>query len=204
MVTSRGVGGGPEAAPGEAGHERLGKYLEVCKGEITRLDYIVTQFLQAIRPSTPQIRHVSVNDIVREAVELLRPEIENRGIVIREKLARHIAPSPLDPAQIKQVLVNLIKNAIQAMTRDGVLTVETAMASDGVVLSVGDTGSGIPEPVLRRLFEPFFTTKTTGHGLGLVITRRIILDHGGDIRVESKPGEGTTFTLDLPSSARQP
>ena len=121
-------------APAEVAErvEKLERYLEVCKGEIARLDYTVTQFLQAIRPSIPQFRHISINDVVREAVELLRPEVENRGITIREKLARQLPASPIDPAQIKQVLVNLIKNAIQAMTRGGVLTLETGVSADGV------------------------------------------------------------------------
>src|SRR5687767_12815082 len=89
---------------------KLGNYLEVSKGEIARLDYIVTQFLQAIRPSEPQLRRASVNDVVRETLDLLRPEIENRGITIKEKLSPQLPDSPLDPAQIKQALVNLMKN----------------------------------------------------------------------------------------------
>src|SRR5436190_2582876 len=98
---------------------RLEKYLSVAKGEISRLDYIVTQFLQAIRPTPPQKKPVSLNDLARETIELLRPEIENRGLTIEEKLARQLPSAPLDPAQIKQVLVNLVKNAMQAMTRGG-------------------------------------------------------------------------------------
>src|SRR5262249_51818489 len=98
------------------GH-KLEKYLSVSKGEISRLDYIVTQFLEAIRPSAPHIRLASLNDVVKETLELLRPEIENRGITVKEKLARQLSASPLDPAQIKQALVNLIKNALQAMSK---------------------------------------------------------------------------------------
>ncbi len=178
--------------------EKLERYLEVCKGEISRLDYTVTQFLQAIRPSVPQVRPVSVNDVVHEAVELLRPEIANRGVSIREKLARQLPTSAIDAAQIKQVLVNLIKNAIQAMTRGGVLTLETGVSADGVVLSVGDTGAGIPAEQLNRIYEPFFTTKKKGSGLGLMIVRRIIRDHRGLLSVESHVGKGTVFRIWLP------
>ncbi len=187
-------------APAELGErvERLERYLEVCKGEITRLDYTVTQFLQAIRPSVPQFRSVSVNDVVREAVELLRPEVENRGIAIREKLLRQLPPSPIDPAQIKQVLVNLIKNASQAMTRGGVLTLETGVSADGVVLSVQDTGAGIPADQLSRIYEPFYTTKKKGSGLGLMIVRRIVQEHHGQMHVESHVGEGSVFRIWLP------
>lgn len=178
--------------------EKLERYLDVCKGEISRLDYTVTQFLQAIRPSVPQVRPVSVNDVVQEAVELLRPEIVNRGVSIREKLARQLPTSAIDAAQIKQVLVNLIKNAIQAMTRGGVLTLETGVSADGVVLSVGDTGAGIPPEQLNRIYEPFFTTKKKGSGLGLMIVRRIIRDHRGLLSVESHVGKGTVFRIWLP------
>lgn len=177
---------------------RLDRYLAVSKQEIVRLDYIVTQFLQAIRPTPPQIRLACANDVCRETVDLMRPEIENRGITIQEKLARRLPASPLDPAQIKQVLVNLIKNAIHAMTKGGILTLQTDVSADGIVLSVGDTGGGIPSEQINRIFEPFYTTKKKGTGLGLMIVRRIIRDHGGHINVESHVGEGTVFRLWLP------
>src|SRR5438034_5327811 len=128
---------------------KLQNYLSVAKGEIDRLDYIVTQFLQAIRPTPPQKKMVSLNDIARETMELLRPEIENRGLTIEEKLARQLPSAPLDPAQIKQVLVNLVKNAMQAMTRGGALTVQTGAAHDGVWVSIADTGCGIPKEQLN-------------------------------------------------------
>jgi PAS domain S-box-containing protein len=183
---------------------KLENYLTVAKGEIARLDYIVTQFLQAIRPSPPQKKTCSLNDVVRETLELLRPEIENRGQTIEEKLARQLPSAPLDPAQIKQVLVNLIKNAMQAMTNGGMLTVETGAGHDGVWVSVTDTGSGIPQDQINRIFEPFFTTKKKGSGLGLMIVRRIVRDHGGLIKLESHVGKGTTFRIWLPVQERQP
>ena len=94
---------------------KLEKYLDVSKGEITRLDYIVTQFLQAIRPSAPQLRQASLNDVVKETVDLLRPEIENRGVTTKVRLARQLPSSPLDVAQIKQALVNLIKKRVNRL-----------------------------------------------------------------------------------------
>jgi len=97
--------------------QKLEKYVGVAKGEITRLDYIVTQFLSAIRPSPPQIKIGQLNDVVRETLELLRPELENRGLNVAEKLAARLPQAPLDAAQMQQVLVNLIKNAMQAMTK---------------------------------------------------------------------------------------
>ena len=178
--------------------DKLEQYLAVGKGEITRLDYIVTQFLQAIRPSPPQLKPASLNDITRETIELLRPEIENRAITIKEKLARRLPLAPLDPAQIKQVLVNLIKNATQAMTSGGTLTLQTDAGMDGVFLTVADTGGGIPEEQINRIFEPFYTTKKMGSGLGLMIVQRIVREHKGRIDLESHVGQGTIFRLWLP------
>ena len=183
---------------------RLDNYLTVAKGEIARLDYIVTQFLQAIRPTPPQKKMVSLNDMARETIELLRPEIENRAQTVEEKLARQLPSAPLDPAQIKQVLVNLLKNAMQATTKGGVLTVQTGSGADGVWVSIADTGCGIPQERLNRIFDPFFTTKKKGSGLGLMIVQRIVREHGGLIKLESHVGQGTTFRIWLPLRERQP
>src|SRR3989441_153674 len=183
---------------------KLENYLTVAKGEIARLDYIVTQFLQAIRPTPPQKKLVSLNDIARETIELLRPEIENRGLSIEDRLARQLPSAPLDPAQIKQVLVNLLKNAMQAMSKGGVLTVQTGSGADGVWISIADAGCGIPQDQLNRIFEPFFTTKKKGSGLGLMIVQRIVREHAGLIKLESHVGQGTTFRIWLPLHERQP
>jgi signal transduction histidine kinase len=184
--------------------QKMERYLDVAKGEITRLDYIVTQFLQAIRPSPPQLSPGSLNDVARETMELLRPELENRGLQLREKLARRLPLAPLDSGQMKQALVNLIKNAMQAMTRGGVLTLNTGSSGDWVWVDVSDTGGGIPEDKLNHIFEPFYTTKKKGTGLGLMIVQRIVRQHGGRIELESRVGQGTTFRLRLPLRERQP
>ncbi|HUS35190.1 MAG TPA: ATP-binding protein [Verrucomicrobiae bacterium] len=183
---------------------KLETYLAVAKGEITRLDYIVTQFLQAIRPTPPRLVQANLNDVVRETMELLRPELDNRGLHITEKPARGLPAAKLDPSQIKQVLVNIIKNAMQAMNRGGELTVQTGATPDNVWVSVSDTGCGIPEDQLNRIFAPFFTTKKKGSGLGLMIVQRIVRDHGGRIDLESVPNKGTTFRVWLPLHERAP
>jgi signal transduction histidine kinase len=128
----------------------------------------------------------------------MRPELNNRGLTIKEKLARHLPDVALDAGQIQQVLVNLIKNAMQATTRGGVITLETGGAADGVWVSVADTGSGIPQEQLNRIFEPFYTTRKKGTGLGLMIVQRIVRAHGGRIELESHVGRGTTFRIWLP------
>jgi two-component system, sporulation sensor kinase E len=183
---------------------RLEDYLGVAKGEITRLDYIVTQFLDALRPRPPKMALNSLNQVVSETVKLLRREIENRGQIVIEKLSPQLPDVPFDAAQIKQVLLNLIKNAMQAMSRGGELTIQTGGTSEAAFVSISDTGKGIPEEVLTRIFEPFFTTKKKGSGLGLMIVQRIIRDHTGRIDVESKPGKGTTFRIWLPLHERPP
>ncbi len=183
---------------------KIDRYLGVAKGEISRLDYIITQFLQAIRPSKPKIEPAALNEVLASAVELLRPELENRGQTVTEKYARQLPMVPLDPAQIKQVLVNLIKNAMQAMTKGGELTLQTGQTSEAVWFSVVDTGGGIPEETLNHLFEPYYTTKQKGSGLGLMIVQRIVRDHGGRIEMDSRAGQGTTFRVWLPLHEPQP
>ena len=192
----------PEADAADI-HAKLEKFTTVAKGEIVRLDSIVTQFQQAIRPSPPQLQLASLNNAVTETLELLRPEIDNRAINVRQRLAPKLPMNRIDPGQIKQALVNLIRNAIQAMTRGGDLTIETGARSDGTYVSVADTGRGIPEDEVQRIFEPFFTTKKKGSGLGLMIVQRIVRDHGGQIELESRVGHGTTFRIWLPLQERK-
>lgn len=184
--------------------DRMDRFLRVAHGEVNRLDYIVTQFLQALRPTPPQLRPASLNEVVRRTVELLRPELEDRGINVRVQLSRTLPEAPLDPAQMQQVLVNLVKNAMQAMTRGGTLTLQTGSDPEGVWVLVSDTGSGIPPERLQRIFEPFFTTKKKGSGLGLMIVQRIVRAHRGRIEVESHVGRGTAFRVWLPLHERRP
>jgi PAS domain S-box-containing protein len=183
---------------------KLEQYLAVAKGEINRLDYIVTQFLHAIRPTPPQLKPASLNEVVDKTLELLRPELDNRGLTVKTKLQSRLPLAPLDVTQMQQVLVNLVKNAMQAMTKGGTLTLQTGEGSDGVWLSVADTGGGIPQEQINRIFEPFFTTKKKGSGLGLMIVQRIIRAHGGRIELESDLGRGTTFRIWVPLHERKP
>jgi len=184
--------------------QKLEEYLDVAKGEINRLDYIVTQFLQAIRPAPLQLKMVSLTDVVEKTLELLRPEIENRGVAVKTRLSRDLTAIPADATQLQQVLVNLVKNAVQAMTTGGTLTLQTGETSDGVWVSVTDTGGGIPQEQINRIFEPFYTTKKKGSGLGLMIVQRIVRAHNGRIELESNVGRGTTFRIWLPLHERKP
>lgn len=189
---------------GESGSmaSRLQKYLDVAKGEVSRLDYIITDFLRAMRPSAPQFQDASVNEVVQDAAALLGPELENRGLRVVTRLGRALPDVRMDPAQIKQALVNLVKNAMQAMTRGGTLTLSTGRTAEHVWISVSDTGAGIAAEQLGRLFQPFYTTKARGTGLGLMTVQRIVRDHGGEIDVDSDVGRGTTFRIQLPHRTR--
>jgi two-component system, sporulation sensor kinase E len=180
--------------------KKLEQYLAVAKGEIDRLDYILTQFLGAIRPAPLQLRLASLNDVVEKTLELLGPEIENRGVSVKKKLARNLTATPIDSTQMQQVMVNLVKNAVQAMTKGGSLTLQTGETGDSVWVSVTDTGGGIPQEQINRIFEPFYTTKKKGTGLGLMIVQRIIRAHNGRVELESNVGRGTTFRIWLPLS----
>ena len=188
---------------GEIGR-KLEQYLAVAKGEINRLDYIITQFLNAIRPTAPQLKPASLNEVVHETLKLLQPELDNRGVSLKTRLARQLPATPIDATQIQQVLVNLIKNAIHAMTKGGTLTLQTAEGPQGVWVSVADTGGGIPQEQINRIFDPFFTTKKKGTGLGLMIVQRIVRAHGGRIELESQVGRGTVFRIWLPLHERKP
>ena len=197
---------GAKSPPPATRHPSLPKlesYLDVAKGEINRLDYIVTQFLQAIRPTPPQLKPVFLNDVAQKTLDLLQPELHNRGVTVKTKFARQLPAAPVDAGQLQQVLVNLIKNAMQAMTKNGALTLQTGQGNDGVWLSVTDTGGGIPQEQINRIFDPFFTTKKEGTGLGLMIVQRIVRAHSGRIELESHVGRGTTFRIWLPLHERR-
>jgi two-component system, sporulation sensor kinase E len=183
---------------------KLEQYLSVAKGEINRLDYIVTQFLQAIRPTPLQLKPVALNEVVERTLELLRPELDNRGITIKTKLTRQLPATPIDPTQVQQALVNLVKNAMQAMTRGGTLTLQTGESPEAVWVSVADTGGGIPQEQINRIFEPFYTTKKKGTGLGLMIVQRIVRAHAGRIELDSHVGRGTTFRIWFPLQEKKP
>jgi PAS domain S-box-containing protein len=192
-----------ESDPAEVSR-KMRHFLDVAKGEIHRLDYIVSQFLQAIRPAPLQLKTVSLNEVVEKTLELLRPEIENRGVTVNTRLSRSLTATPVDATQLQQVLVNLVKNAVQAMTTGGTLTLQTGETGDDVWVSVADTGGGIPQELINRIFEPFYTTKKKGTGLGLMIVQRIVRAHDGRIELESNVGRGTTFRIWLPLHERKP
>jgi signal transduction histidine kinase len=178
--------------------EELQEAIAISRAEITRLDSIVTQFLQAIRPSKPVLHPENVNTIVDEALRFFAPEIEDRDIVVEAELRSDLPLLELDRDQMKQVFYNVIKNSFEAMKRRGILLIRTDMDATHVNISFTDTGGGMSAESLSRVFEPYFTTKSSGSGLGLLIVRRIVREHGGEMAIESNEGKGLTLTIRLP------
>jgi signal transduction histidine kinase len=177
------------------------KHLEVVEemgSQIGRLDKAVNDLLSFARPARPSLRHMDLNRSVGEVISLMRKHAARSKVELRFQPAPAPAPVFADGDQIRQVWVNLILNAYQAMPGGGTLDVRVAVAGAGAQVSFLDSGSGIPDDVRDQIFRPFFTTKHTGTGLGLAICDRIVRDHGGDIEVISSPGEGACFTVTLP------
>ena len=178
--------------------EELQEAIAISRAEITRLDSIVTQFLQAIRPSKPILHPENVNSIVEEALRFFAPEIADRDIVVEPELRPDLPLIELDRDQMKQAFYNVIKNSFEAMKRRGILRIRTDMDATHVNISFTDTGGGMSAESLSRVFEPYFTTKGSGSGLGLLIVRRIVREHGGEMAIESNEGKGLTLTIRLP------
>jgi len=178
--------------------EELEEAIAISRAEITRLDSIVTQFLQAIRPSKPVLHPENVNPIVEETLRFFAPEIADRDIVVEAELRPDLPFIELDRDQMKQAFYNVIKNSFEAMKRRGILRIRTEMDATHVSISFTDTGGGMSAESLSRVFEPYFTTKSTGSGLGLLIVRRIVREHGGELAIETNEGKGLTLTIRLP------
>jgi two-component system sensor histidine kinase HydH len=135
---------------------------------------------------------------VEEIRQLVEPQARAAGIVLEQAIPATLPEVRADRDRLKQVLLNLVLNALEAMPSGGRLGLEAAVSPSGLVLTVADTGGGIPPELLPRVFEPYVTTKTRGLGLGLAIARRIVEAHGGRIEAESRAGQGTRFRVTLP------
>ncbi len=183
--------------------KELKESIEVARSEVDRLDSIVTQFLKAIRPSRPQLRPENVNTIVEEAVRFFSPELQSREILVEQELRSDLPLLQLDRDQMKQAIYNVIKNSLEAVHRHGTLRIRTDLDDTHVIIRFVDTGTGMSAENMSRVFEPYFTTKPSGTGLGLLIVRRIVREHGGELSIESKEGNGLTLTIRLPYIERR-
>jgi signal transduction histidine kinase len=181
--------------PGVAGE--IKELVGVIREEVKRLDNLVGDFLQFSRSNRVQFRPTALDALVDEVTRLLRPEARAAGVTLRrQRIGEEIPDLRVDPEKMKQVVINLVQNAIEAMPEGGVAVVESGLVDGRAVMVVRDTGPGLPEGL--DVFQLFVTTKAQGTGLGLSIAQQIVLEHGGEIAAASEPGKGATFTVSLP------
>ncbi len=175
--------------------------LKVIEEEILRINEIVDQFLRFAKPAPPLLVKAEIVSMIEETLQLLRPQIEKQRILVQKEF-QPLPPILMDREQMKQVILNLLLNGVQAMPKGGHLSLKGHVPEGDhwIKLLIQDSGIGIPSEDIGRLFDPFFSTKDGGVGLGLSIAHRIIDQHRGKIEVESAPGKGTLFTVWLPIS----
>jgi len=185
--------------------EKSASRFEIIHGELHRLENIVKHFLSLAGPSSLDLHPIEVHKVVSHVCELLRPEAAARGIDITMKWPDSLPLVAADAAQLTQSLVNLVINAIQAVERNGRVTVSAGVdEKDGVLtITVRDTGPGIPADKQSAIFEPFFTTKGEGSGLGLWIVQQIITAHGGLVEASNAPRGGAVFAVHLPLRTKE-
>lgn len=172
--------------------------------EVDRLNRVVSELLEFARPGQPVLKPVEANAVIARALRLCGSDAAAKSVEVRFEPDTSLPPVPLDAERMTQVLLNLFLNAIQAMDRGGVLDVSARIKGEParLTLRVADTGAGMAPEVVASIFNPYFTTRPSGTGLGLAIVHRVVEGHGGEIKVESRPGEGTVFTLLLPVGAQ--
>jgi signal transduction histidine kinase len=174
------------------------KYFSVLNEEVDRLNGIVIDFLFAVRPMSLELCEGDLNALISALGEFIRTELEQSNIRLLLELDDKLPPVLFDERYMKQVLLNLIKNAQAAMPKGGLLTIATVGSDSEIRISVCDTGTGISQENLKKIFEPYFTTKGNGTGLGLTLVYKIIREHQGEMSVDSRVGEGTDFEIILP------
>ena len=187
----------------EADQARLTPLLETALQETQRLDTLLHQFLHSMRPTRPQREMLNLNALIENVIETLDPEIAPRGISVHLELSESLPELSADSTQLFQALYNLIRNAYQSIPgEDGGIYIQTAYNDNDLRIVISDTGTGISHEIMGSMYEPVRTTKSKGNGLGLLIVRRIIKDHGGTLAFASKEGTGTTVTITLPRADR--
>jgi len=192
-----------KGAPGEEELGQMGDYLEIIYNETFRVSKTVSNLLAFSRKTKPEFKPVDINALLGQTLSLTEYQMRLQGIKVERQLAPDLAPVMADQGWIKQAFLNLVLNALDAMPNGGslILTTKNSRRRE-VVVTVTDTGVGIPKEAFSQIFEPFYTTKKAGSGvgLGLSVVYGIIRDHKGVIKVDSIVGQGTTFTIRLPAS----
>ena len=182
---------------------KLTESLQVCQGEVERLDGIITHFLKAIRPQKLELNELDLLGLVEDVLRVQEAELSNRKLEVKVEVSDDLPIILGDRDQIKQAFFNLIKNAMEAMQPSGSLRILARCDDDYVYLQFVDNGSGISQEDLSKVFQAYYTTKEEGHGLGMMIVERIMREHGGHINIESRKEAGTAITLQFPQQHRR-
>ena len=188
---------------GLTAEDSLNSLVRDALSETRRLDTLLHQFLESIRPAHLHRSKIQVNEVIRRVLDILTPEIAERGIAIQCSLCEDLPGISADADRLFQVFYNLIRNAMQSLPgAEGGVSIQTSYNDSDVGIIIGDNGSGISHEVLGNMYQPFRTTKKKGHGLGLLIVRHIVKEHGGMLSITSREGLGTTITITLPRADR--
>jgi two-component system sensor histidine kinase HydH len=172
--------------------------LRIIQNEARRLESFLGELRDFLRPVEPRRQKVDVNQVIHEVKALMADAVKEKGVSLVERLDSNLPAIEADPNQLKQVLLNLVKNALEATDKKGKIRLSSGAQDAQVWFAVQDTGKGMPEEVLEKIFHPFYTTKDKGTGLGLAVINKIVTDHHGTITVDSLAGSGSTFTVRLP------
>jgi len=178
--------------------EQVTATLTRLKSEISRLNTLLQDFRSLSRKETYNFQSTSLSELVGEAIEIELPGYAEQGVEVESNFTADLPLITVDVDKIKQVILNLAKNAVESMPHGGKLSFRGSATTAAVNLDISDTGAGIPAEV--DIFEPFFTTKSFGTGIGMTIVRQIVAAHGGSVTYRSEPGKGTTFSINLPVS----
>ncbi len=189
--------------PDDETRAALAELAEVSHAEVTRLDAIIRRFLQAIRPTCPDLKPGDLADVLKTTLRVLQPDLQNRDIAISVDMPGELPAVCFDAQQMEQVFFNILKNAMEAVRDGGRIGVSITADDAWVAFSFLDNGEGIAAGRLGRIFEPYHTSKAKGTGLGLMIVQRIVQEHGGVVEAASRPGEGTCVTVRLPRAERR-
>ena len=183
--------------------EMRGESLAIIHKEIQRLNRLLTNLLDFARPRKPEFQAMEPGRLFDAIINLTGHSAQQKGIDISKDIPSPVPAFECDPEQMKQVILNLTINAVQAMTDPGQIVLSAQQNGASVVIGVRDQGPGIPEEDLDKIFDPFFTTKDAGTGLGLSVVHQIVTQHGGTVTVQKNPGRGTMFSLVLPLRQRR-
>lgn len=185
--------------------ERARRRIRLLQDEVERLQNLLDAFLRIARPPCLKKEPGDLNRVLRETADFVEPELNRRGIQLRLFCSDALPLVPMDAGQLRQALLNLLLNAQHALEEKGGGEILLASRQQGerALITVLDNGPGMPPEVLGRCWKPWYSTRPGGSGLGLPTARRIVLDHGGSIRVQTEPGRGTQFLIELPLAAER-